>query len=72
MIDYFFYFYSVVDLISYVITLRKHYAHNSNTYTKMLQKGVLFLAVRIVLVYELTNHLSVKHLESRALPILAK
>jgi hypothetical protein len=38
----------------------------------MLQKGILFLAFRIVAVYELTNHLSVKHLESRALPILAR
>jgi hypothetical protein len=38
----------------------------------MLQKGILFLAFRIVAVYELTNHMSVKHLESRALPILAK
>jgi hypothetical protein len=38
----------------------------------MLQKGILFLAIRIVAVYEFTNHMSVKHLESRALPILAK
>ena len=72
MIDYFFYSYSTVDLLTSIYTLRKFYAHNSHTYIRMLQKSVLFLAIRIVLVYELTNHLSVKHLESRALPILAK
>lgn len=72
LIDYFFYAYSGIDLISTIKALRKHYAHNSHTYIKMLQKGILFLAFRIVAVYELTNHLSVKHLESRALPILAR
>jgi hypothetical protein len=72
MIDYFFYAYSGVDFIATIRVLRRHYSHNSHTYTKMLQKGVLFLAFRIVAVYEFTNYLSVRHLESRALPILAK
>lgn len=72
LIDYFFYTYSCIDFFSTVRALRKNYAHNSHTYIRMLQKGILFLAIRIVAVYEFTNHMSVKHLESRALPILAK
>jgi hypothetical protein len=36
MVDYFFYAYSGIDFISSVRMLRKHYAHNSHTYTRML------------------------------------
>lgn len=72
MIDYFFWCYTCVDSIATIRILKNHYSHNNHTYNKMLQKGVLFLALRIVAVYELTNHISMKHLERRAIPILSK
>jgi len=37
-----------------------------------MQKGVFFLAVRVVLAYEFCSHLSERHLESRAKPILLR
>ena len=37
-----------------------------------MQRSVLLTAIRVGIVYEATNYLSQAHLESRALPILAR
>lgn len=55
-----------------VYWLLKSYSHNQHALMKNMQKGIFLLAVRVVAAYELCSYMSEKHLETRALPILAR
>lgn len=57
-----YYAYAVTDFLWSVRSYKRHYGHNKFTYNKQIQKGILFMSIRLFVLYELAEYASMMYL----------
>jgi len=57
-----FYVYALADFLWSSRSYKRNYGHNKFLYNKQLQKGILFLSIRLFLLYEASEYASMMYL----------
>ena len=66
------YVYVLGDIMLSVRSVLRTFAHDSHLQTKHMMRAIVTCSFRCVVAYELCSYLSMRHLETRAIPILAR